>query len=232
MIFPLLVNPIMKLKPAGIILVVILCFIGYLGITYFIIPLVTFPPEIPFVKINPASLSLNVAYQFGFLRCLFGFILGMAMYQSYKAGWGSKVLGNGYAMVIIALGIFTSLHLAMPDYITVAFFPLLLLSGSYGSTGIDKLFALKPLQKLGDWSFSIYLVHEPLIYTIGNIITYLSPVSKTIQAGPPPKPDMLTAWLISICFIGVTLLISSLTYRFIEVPARNWINGSVKKRTV
>ncbi len=229
MVFPFLVKPIMKLKPSGIIMVIALCFIGYLGITYYIIPIITVPPELPFVKINPAALSLNVAYQFGFLRCLCGFTLGMAMYQCYKAGWGAKLLSNGYAIAIIGIGVFTCMHLALPDVITVAFFPLLLLSGSYGSAGIDKLFALKPLQLLGDWSFSIYLVHEPLLYTMGSITAYLHPIGKTVQAGPPLKPDMSTAWLISIGFIAVTILVSSLTYRFVEVPARNWINGRSKK---
>jgi peptidoglycan/LPS O-acetylase OafA/YrhL len=94
---------------------------------------------------------------------------------------------------------------------------------------MDKLFALKPLQLLGDWSFSIYLVHEPLLYTMGSITAYLHPIGETVQAGPPPIPNMSTAWLISIGFIAVTLLVSSLTYSFIEVPARNWINGLSKK---
>ncbi|MCO5935901.1 acyltransferase [Mucilaginibacter sp. RB4R14] len=230
MVFPFLVKPIMKLKPSGIIIVIALCFIGYLGITYYIIPIITVPPELSFVKINPAALSLNAAYQFGFLRCLCGFTLGMAMYQCYKAGWGSKLLSNGYAMAIIAFSIFTSMHFALPDFVTVTLFPLLLLSGTYGSTGIDKLFGIKPLQMLGDWSFSIYLVHEPLLYTMGSITAYLHPAGKGLQFGPPPKPDMPVAWLISLGFVGVTLLISSLTYRFIEVPARNWINRRKKNK--
>ena len=31
-------------------------------------------------------------------------------------------------------------------------------------------------------------------------------------------------WLTALAFIAITLLLSFLTYRFIEVPARNWIN--------
>ncbi len=229
MLFPFLVKPFLKLKPITIIIVVALCFIGYLAITYLLVPLVTSPPEIPFVKIQPGTLTINVAYQFGFIRCLCGFILGMAMYQCYKIGWGAKILGNGYTIVLITLAIFTSMHFDLPDFVTVTLFPFLLLSGTYGSINIDKLFNLKPLQRLGDWSFSIYIIHEPLLYTLGNIMTYLHPVGKTIQASPPPTPDMLTAWTFSIIFISIILLIASLTYRFIEVPTRNWINGKNKK---
>jgi peptidoglycan/LPS O-acetylase OafA/YrhL len=43
-------------------------------------------------------------------------------------------------------------------------------------------------------------------------------------AGPPQKPDMITGWIMCLVFIGLTLLVSALTYRFLEVPARQWIN--------
>lgn len=94
MVFPSLVKPFMRLNPIDILTAIKVCFIGYLSITFLLIPLVTFPPEIPFVKIDPAKVSINVAYQFGFLRCLCGFVLGMAMYQGYKAGWAKKNTGQ------------------------------------------------------------------------------------------------------------------------------------------
>jgi hypothetical protein len=44
------------------------------------------------------------------------------------------------------------------------------------------------------------------------------------QQGPPPVPPLPTAWLICRAFIALTLLVASLTYRYLEVPARSWIN--------
>ncbi len=233
MVFPFLVKPVMQLKPVGILIAITVCFIGYLSITFLLIPLVTIPPEIPFVKIDPSKLSVNVAYQFGFLRCLCGFVLGMAMYQGYKAGWAKKILGNGYLFVVLAIGLFGCMHLSFPDIITISFFPLLLLSGAYGSMGLDKFFATKPLQRLGDWSFSIYLVHQPLLFTLGSIISFLNPPNPGIkQTGPPPQPSTPTMWLICLVFICITLLVSFVTYQYIEVPARNLINGRYKKKVM
>jgi peptidoglycan/LPS O-acetylase OafA/YrhL len=51
-------------------------------------------------------------------------------------------------------------------------------------------------------------------------------------AGAVPKPDMLTGWLICLAFIALTLLAASLTYRFIEVPARKVLNAQFKKRPI
>lgn len=230
MVFPFLVKPMFRLKQVGIMTTVLLCFAGYLIITYFIVPLVTIPPEIPFVKIDPARLSVNVAYEFGFLRCLCGFILGMAVYQCYTAQFGKRILSNGYTFILFTAGLFTCMHFDLPDVFTIIFFPLLLLSGAYGSTNLNRFFATKPLQRLGDWSFSIYLVHQPLLFTLGAIMAYINPADPNLKpTGPPPQPSMPVIWLIFIGFTILTLLVSYLTYNFIEVPARNWINGKNKK---
>lgn len=225
MLFPFLVKPFLKLKSAGRAIIVLACFAGYVFITFVIVPIVTVPASIPFVAVNPADLTINVSYQYGFLRCLFGFVLGMMVYQYYVEGAAKRFVANGYALLLLTLGLGVCLHFAVPDVFSVAFFPLILLSAAYGSKNMDAFFGTRPLQRIGDWSFSIYLVHQPLMYTIGTIMSYLNPPNPNSPAGPPPQMDMLTGWLICIVFIAFTLLISFLTYRFVEVPARKWING-------
>lgn len=225
MIFPFLVPLFIRLSSLGKAIIALSCFIGYLVITFYIVPIVTVPVELPFVKLNPASHSINVSYQFGFLRCLCGFILGMTMYQGFKAGWAKKILGNGYALTVLVLASFTCMHLDAPDIFTVSFFPLILLCGAYGSNGIDKVFATRALQKLGDLSFTIYLVHQPLLYTIGSINTYLHPVIQgSLASGPPPKPAMFFGWMACLAVIALSIIISYFINRFVELPARHWLN--------
>lgn len=226
MLFPFLVKPFMVLKSVGRALIVLACFAGYLFIMFVIVPIVTVPASIPFVAVNPADLSINVSYQYGFLRCLFGFVLGMMVYQYYVEGTAKRLFGNGYVLVLLTLGLGLCLHFAVPDVFSVTFFPLILLSAAYGSRRMDAFFGTVPLQRIGDWSFSIYLVHQPLMYTIATIMTYLNPPNPKAPAGPPPPPmNMLTGWLICLAFIALTLLVSFLTYRYVEVPARKWINA-------
>ena len=150
MLFPFLVRPFAKLNSLGRTLVVLGCFVGYLIITFWIVPIVTFPASLPFVKLNPADLRINVAYQFGFLRCLFGFVLGMMMYAGYQENWGKNWLANGYTFLLLMLGLGLCLHFAVPDVFSVGFFPLMLLSAAYGSKNMDSFFGTKPLQRLGD----------------------------------------------------------------------------------
>ncbi|MEI7583024.1 acyltransferase [Runella sp.] len=232
MLFPFLVKPFLKLNSFGRAIVILACFAGYVFITFVIVPIVTVPASIPFVAVNPADLTINVSYQYGFLRCLFGFVLGMMVYQYYVEGTAKRLFANGYALLLLTLGLGLCLHFAVPDVFSVAFFPLILLSAAYGSKRMDAFFGTKPLQRIGDWSFSIYLVHQPLMYTIGTIMSYLNPPNPNAPAGLPPQIDMLTGWVICIVFIAFTLLISYLTYRFVEVPARNWINARWGKKVV
>jgi len=232
MVFPFLVVPFQRLNKSTKAIVALICFAGYLCITFFIIPLVTFPKEIPFVKVDPSQLSINVAYQYGYLRCLCGFILGMVVYEAYKLNWLKNIISNGYILVSLFLAVIVCMHFNLPDFITIIFFPFILLCGAFGSPKIDKLFRTTVLQKLGDWSFSIYLTHQPLLFTISAVLFYLNPTdpNKT-PSGPPPKPDIFTAWLICLAFIALVLFVSYLTYRFFEVPVRNWINQKAKQTT-
>jgi peptidoglycan/LPS O-acetylase OafA/YrhL len=218
MVFPFLVVPANKLGSAGRIVVTVLCFVGYVIIMLWIVPLVTTPEEIPFVKIPPDALTINVAYQYGFLRCFFGFVLGMMMYKGYVEGWGKSWLGNDLTLVLLGIGFFTALHFVLPEVFSAMFFPFMLLSAAYGSSGMNRLFSTKVMQNIGDWSFSIYLTHQPLIFALIKI-----PAMFDNTYAPPPL-DTLAAWIICLIFLAITLLISSLTYRFVEVPARKWIN--------
>jgi peptidoglycan/LPS O-acetylase OafA/YrhL len=225
MLFPFLVKPFSKLTSIGRAIIVLLCLAGYLVITFYIVPIVTVPASIPFTKVNPLDYGINVAYQYGFLRCLFGFVLGMITYQVYSQSFAKKIFGNGYTLLMAVLGLFVCLHFALPDIFSVSFFPIILLSAAYGSKNMNAFFGTKALQKLGDWSFSIYLVHQPLLYTIFSVLAYLNPPQKDgSPAATPPPLDTFTGWLICLIFIAITLLVSYLTYRFVEVPARNSIN--------
>ncbi len=226
MVFPFLVAPFLKLNSTGRGLICVACFAGYAIITFLIIPIVPFPPTMPFLKENPADLTINVAYQYGFLRCLCGFILGMMMHHAYSDGWGKKFLGNGWTMVILTIAAFTCMHFYLPDLITLVFFPLLLLCGAYGSPAVNRLFSLRPLQRIGDWSFSIYLVHQPLLFVIFKTMDYISMHrSKTGLPVDPPVPGFFIAWTICLGFLALTLFVARLTYRYVENPARRWLNA-------
>ena len=210
----------MKLTKPGRLLIAALCVAGYLMIGYVLVPLVTVPDSLSFFRTNGTPpFSLNVSYQFGFFRCLFGFVIGMMVYLAWKDNWAKRLFSNGYTVLILVAGLFTCMHFAVLDVFTVLFFPFILLAAAYGNRYMNSLLETKPLQKLGDWSFSIYLIHQPFLYQATALMQNPNKTGVT-----PSNLSMFASWSICIAFIIFLLFVSYLSYRFIELPARNYIN--------
>lgn len=229
MLFPFLVSPFIRLSSVWRLIILVACFAGYVFIMLVLQHYVTIPPALSFIKPQP---NINVAYQFGFLRCLFGFIIGMMIYLAFQKGFAQRIFANGTTLILSTLGLAICLHFGVPDVFTVMFYPLIILSAAYGSKNIDKLFGYKIMQKLGNWSFSIYLIHQPIVYTFFTIQAYLNSAKPGLPTAPPATPGLMVAWTICVLFIAFTLFLSWLTYRYVEVPSRNWINSRFKTRDV
>lgn len=96
---------------------------------------------------------------------------------------------------------------------------LVLLGGPTGPRSFDALSSARPVQRLGDISYSVYLWHWPLVVL-----------------GPVALERSLTTWDTFVAlFLTVTL--AELTYRYVEqpfrttrllhLPSRSWVLGAV-----
>lgn len=89
----------------------------------------------------------------------------------------------------------------------------------------SRILSNRVTQYLGKISFSLYLVHPTVVYGFGRIGVY-----DWIYALTPG--DLVTGYF--MCF-GVSLLvivaISTVTYRFIEVPGMNWGKRMAKRQS-
>ncbi len=174
--------------------------------------------------------TLEYTADFGFLRCLAGFLLGMLTYEFYKMDVGYKILKKSWAFIIAFGGFLLGLHWGITDLIVIGFFPFILLTAAYNNTAINKLFSLKPLQYLGELSFSIYMVQVPVImfYSIYRLLKdpyFFSDYIKLISK-PEYSPNSTESGLI----IAVTLILAAFTYKYIEIPARKYINKELNSK--
>jgi peptidoglycan/LPS O-acetylase OafA/YrhL len=74
---------------------------------------------------------------------------------------------------------------------------------------IKPLFSNVVLEKIGMISYSIFLIHYPVLY-YGNIV--LSNIVSCFRWSNPPPIILLISLFI------ITIILSSITYRFIEKP--------------
>ncbi len=221
-LFPLLVQPFFQLGRVGKWLAAVGIIALFLGLVYYVVPhFGTGPFSKPGV-LNPPS--LNTLTDWGLIRCLAGFLLGMLFYELYRSGWASGLLRGGWMFLFFAVGVCAAMHFGIHELLILAFFPFIILTAAYDTDFIKRALETRPLQRLGDWSFSIYMVHVPIAFALTAIFTlpqnpkmYSSFEELMKTKGPPGVPMCLL-------LVGLTLGVAALTYRYVEVPARNYIN--------
>ena len=217
MIFPFLVPLFARLGNGGKLLVFFVIAAFYASLMYGIGPIAQ-----PFPNGQP---TLNLVSDFGFLRCLAGFLLGMLFHELYQTRLGYTFFKSDGAFLLSFAGILVAMHFGVHDLIIVALFPLLLLSASYNQSRVKRILDTKPLQRLGDWSFSIYMVHIPIVFLYYIYVVNQNPgYFSDIMAFFTKQPDFAKGWLLCSLLVIATLCIASVTYRFVELPCRNYLN--------
>jgi peptidoglycan/LPS O-acetylase OafA/YrhL len=153
---------------------------------------------------------LSLTYDFGFARCVHSFCLGALSYHS------SRLLRVNATAVQITVLFALFMLLTLVDYVPIAAFafPVAFAAGviSLARDSGPLADALKPrlFQELGQRSYSIYLLHMPLLLVFENIAKRASGIAAN------------TAILVT--YVVVLYVISGWTYRLIESPSRDWFN--------
>ena len=124
------------------------------------------------------------------------------------------------------------MQFGVEDILVIAIFPFIILSAAYNTTAVKKILELPFLQRLGDWSFSIYMVHVPLVYLFWIYLTLQRP---DWWATFPPQEEAgnpVTGLWLCLALVASTLMLASLTYNYVEVPARNYLNRRFNAKTM
>lgn len=194
------------------------------------------------------SLSLQIALQGvggatflnGVLRCLSGFFLGYLAYRylptinimSKSRGIATTWEGTAILLLVIALSTLTTSLWAI--FIpTIFVIPLCIFAYQQGI--FSDLLKSQPLQTLGKLSYSIYMVHMPVLEILNHwftlaqkelMKTYGSRCFISNSTSFPVTPNgcgiadvTVLCGVLFIYFLTVILL-SKFTYRYIEAPAR------------
>jgi peptidoglycan/LPS O-acetylase OafA/YrhL len=169
----------------------------------------------------PRGATLDLTADWGYFRCLAGFGLGMLAYRLYAQGWGAGPLRRGAAFAAIALGVLAGMHYGAPELGIVALFPGLILAAAYNTGAVTRVLTARPLRRLGDWSFSVYLVHMPLVYVRWALQLAENPDAFARMPGGPSDYAANWAWTLGLLF--ATVAAAAFTYRWVEVPARAYL---------
>ncbi len=182
--------------------------------------------------LTSCSSGLTTTMDYGVFRCLLGFFVGVLVYQLYRARgkkqeqpapqntFLSNALPFVFGFLLVAL-----LSVKIPgtsDFLLlpiVACFLLFLVRAPGGVA--DRCLTCKPLSWLGKVSYSIYLVHYPILWAyLQTVRVVLKAPVVMIENEKVPVPHWFVANVLLVSAIGTVLVVSHFSFRWIEEPFR------------
>ncbi|HVB02583.1 MAG TPA: acyltransferase [Chitinophagaceae bacterium] len=168
--------------------------------------------------------TLDTTFDFGYLRCVLGFFTGVILYALYdRMKESSRFRGNGWFLTAGILT-FLLLYTGVSDLLIVGAMACMVFAASLNASRLSQVLSWKPLQVLGDISYSIYLWQIGLFSIILLVIRGQHIPYQGMFHTDALHIGILGKWIVSISFNFILILISLASYRWLEKPARDYLN--------
>jgi peptidoglycan/LPS O-acetylase OafA/YrhL len=190
----------------------------------------------PLLLLQLSKTGMDTTFDWGFIRCLFGFALGVACYRLFSAAPPRRPMGHTAVMtlaesaIIVAVVLFVSSAGTSPlSFMAPFVFAIAVLVFAAEGGLVSRVFHSRPLKWLGTVSYSIYLTHFFVVLILPSAIKHVAHVDLW-TAMPLPDGQWVMAYgrdnvegtLGYAAALALTLLFSAFTYRWVEVPGREW----------
>lgn len=186
--------------------------------------------------------GMDATTDYGFLRCLAGFAAGHLAYLVHTrmprfAGLGATLAEIAAVTAVVAfvsLAWRSSLSFAAPFLFAAV---VVLFSAERGA--VSRALQSGPFQRLGDWSYSIYMVHGLVAFVFAlaasvvqrklGLDLWRTITEDGIQLRVLTHQSTLLLDLLHAAYLLVVLTLAPLTYRFVEDPGRRFFNALARR---
>ncbi|WP_339799563.1 acyltransferase [uncultured Marinobacter sp.] len=178
---------------------------------------------------------LLTTYDYGFIRCLGAFYLGILVYRirskAVHENWLATIRKNRQALtgaeLAATLLVIASVSLAGQGYVfallAVASFCVAILVFSAPDGGaLSRVLNIGLIRQIGVWSFSIYMIHRLLQFGVSN-------VSEFILGIDPEQPMGWVSVVINLIMLAAIIWLSKWSYEYVEKPCRDWVKRRLSK---
>jgi len=181
---------------------------------------------VAYAPTEPWAAWMNTTWRTGWARALYGFFLGVIIYRLWSwrpapgSGWlEAGLIAAALVFVWLAVGPWTVLA-------SLAFAPVVwVLAGDRGP--VARALCRPALIKLGDISYGVYLIHMFLI-------TLMVIAARKLDLFHDRRIDLGSVWLndlLMLGFLATSIGLAMLSYRYIEMPARDAVSAWLKRRS-
>jgi peptidoglycan/LPS O-acetylase OafA/YrhL len=164
------------------------------------------------------------------LRCGAGFAIGMMLFgladsRLHRAlsTAPTRLLTAVQALAVLTLVATLSLGHGRWSVVNVPVLAALLFCLQFDRGAVAGFLCSRPLQALGQWSYSIYLLHLVLMLQVATVLKHLgAPVGLDALGGEQVRVPLLEGDALVLGAIVAVVALAAFTYRRIEAPAREW----------
>ncbi|UCI05931.1 acyltransferase family protein [Mesorhizobium sp. B1-1-8] len=205
----------------------------------------------PFFLLAFSTRHMDVSFDFGFIRCLYGFSLGalLAWFQHDSIATARQALSGGAGRVAWTLAELAMI-LVIVLFVSVAgtndtgiaapvVFALALYLFAHEGGLVSALLRSRPMLMLGSLSYSIYMVHifvQGRMINVGGILERklgLGIIGDLVLRGEPATGfGAGSAWIgfaALVAMLVAVVIASWFTWRFVEMPALAWFRHLSKR---
>ncbi|WP_048440576.1 acyltransferase [Caenimonas sp. SL110] len=190
----------------------------------------------PVLLLLLSTSGMNTTYDWGLIRCVFGFALGVACFRLHRAlpqapaATSSLFMSLLEAVVVTAVIVFVSCaDMGVWSFMAPFVFAAAVLVFAAEDGVVSRLLRTPVLRWLGMVSYSIYMTHIFFVMIFPRIAKRLAG-QDLWTAMPLDNGQFVLAFgrnalegtLFYAAVLGLTLAFSAITYRWIEVPGREW----------
>jgi peptidoglycan/LPS O-acetylase OafA/YrhL len=148
------------------------------------------------------------------IRCLSEFTLGLLAWRLSQHDGALTLGGGNLPSAVLAVVILALLEFPRSDALLVLVFPLLIVSLSAERSAIARLLGSGIIYRLGVWSYSIYLIHAPVLESAPAVEAFMK------------RHGVHAAHAIGHGLVVVAVfVIAILAHRIVEVPGRRMLRA-------
>ena len=173
-----------------------------------------------------APIGMQSTYDYGLLRCTYGFMMGVLVRRAW--GWHAPRVGLAGELAVLAavIGAVAFLPAGWPALAVTPVFAVAVWVFASEDGAISRQLRRAWPQALGAWSYSIYMVH--VLVMVGLLMAAMLAAkaglhlfARVDDVATIVGPGWLTT-AITLGYVAVVIGLSSLTYRYIELPGQRW----------
>lgn len=190
----------------------------------------------PIALLHLSNAGMDTTFDWGFLRCVFGFALGVACYRLFDATSAvAKPRSVGLmtfveCAVVAAVVAFVSQAGTSPMSFMAPFvFAAAVLVFAAEGGVLSRVFHSRPLKWLGAVSYSIYLTHAFIVMLLPRVWGKLAHAdlwtAMPLEGGQWVMlygRNAVEGTILYAVALALTLVFSAFTYRWVETPGREW----------